>query len=89
MAGIASSALHHTADVEGSRTETTDGVAVQPLSTSSDFCLFWKFLGVIDLDAEVPPRRLELGVPKQRLYGAQVPGMTVAHGDYPLAVGIR
>ena len=44
---------------------------------TSDFRLLGDLEGVIDLDAEVPHGRLELGVSQEQLHGAQVLGAPV------------
>ena len=41
------------------------GLRARPRSAASDFGLFRDLEGVIDLDAEVPHCRLELGVPEE------------------------
>jgi hypothetical protein len=41
----------------------------------SDLNLLGDFQGVIDLDAQVPHRRLKLGVAEQELNGPQVPNL--------------
>ena len=46
----------------------------RPPPAPSDFRLLGYFEGVIDLDAEVPHCRLQLGMPEQQLHGAQVLG---------------
>ena len=73
LAGTTSSARRQIAVVDG-RAKTTDGAAA---STTSDLRLLRDLEGVIDFDAEIPHRRLELGVPKQQLHGAQVLGAPV------------
>ena len=55
LAGNASSARHHTADIDDGGPGTTGGAA-RPPSTTSDFRLLGDLQGVIDLDAEVPHR---------------------------------
>lgn len=47
---------------------------------NSDVDLLGNFKGIIDLDAEVPDRALDLGVPKQQLYRSQVASALVNHG---------
>ncbi len=44
----------------------------RPPRTISDLRLFGNFECVINLDAEIPHRRLQLGVSKQQLHGAKV-----------------
>lgn len=48
-----------------------------PPSTRSDLGLLRDLQGIVDLDAKVPHRRLQLGVPEERLNSTQVLGSTV------------
>jgi hypothetical protein len=43
----------------------------------SDLGLLRDLQGIVDLDAEVPHRRFQLGVPEEQLDGTQVLGSTV------------
>jgi len=54
--------------------------AVAHLTGPLDFSLFRDFQGVIHLDAKVPDRRFQLGMPKEELNRPQVLGTTVDQG---------
>lgn len=69
MAGSASSALFHIAAIYSGRPGALAGATVTPFS---DLRLLGDLQGIIDLDAKVPHRRLQLGVPKEQLYGSEV-----------------
>lgn len=47
------------------------------LSPNSDVDLFCYGEGVIDLDAEISDRTLDLGVPQKELYVSQVAGSAI------------
>lgn len=69
MAGTSSSPGPQIAAVQSGRLELTPA---RPPVSASDFRLLGDLKSVIHLDAEVPHRRLELGVPEQQLSGPKV-----------------
>jgi hypothetical protein len=53
------------------------GQSVAALPPCSDVDLFGDRERIVDLDAEVPDRALHLGVAKEQLNGAEVPGSPI------------
>ena len=56
------------------------GQSRSALPLKSDVDLFCYCQGIIDLDAKVPNRALDFGMPKQELNGPQVASTTVDEG---------
>ena len=48
----------------------------------SDINLFRYYQGVIDLNAQIPDRAFDLGVPEQKLDGPQISRPTIDQGSF-------
>lgn len=59
MAGTSNPPVRHIAAAEGGRPDATNGAAERLPSMASDFRLLRDLKSVVDLNAEVPHRRLE------------------------------
>lgn len=75
MAGSVSLDPYLTAVVRVLPPQPSAGAA--PPSRRSDLGLLRDLQGIVDLDAEVPHRRFQLGVPEEQLNSTQVLGSTV------------
>src|SRR6476661_5113733 len=59
------------------------------VSRDSNVCFLCNFKRVVDLDAEVPDRALDLGMAKQELYSTQIPRSPIDEGCFCAAHRMR